>query len=167
MILITTILLLIFLLNLVMYWVFFLRIEEKERKKTTKLFYKMFPVIWTLSLVPIPIINSSLLRVFFPNNYSYFDELWIFFALFGIAIITLGIIFAKRARRVYKVKPMDENRSNLITNGIFKLMRHPVYSAWGLIFLGSAIMSDSLISLIISLILIMVKIYTNMGYTLN
>ncbi len=156
MLLVTIILLFIFLLNLFLYWIFYVRIEEKERKKTFTLFYKIFPVIWTLSLVPIPIINSSFLRIYFPNNYSYFDQFWIFFALFGIVLIFMGIVFVKRANNVYKVKSMDENSSNLITKGIFKLIRHPVYSAWGIIFLGFAIISDSLISLIISPIIFII-----------
>jgi protein-S-isoprenylcysteine O-methyltransferase Ste14 len=94
--------------------------------------------------------------VYFPNNYSYFDQYWIFFALFGIVLIIFGIIFAKRANKVYKVKEKDETSPKLITKGIFKLIRHPVYSAWGIIFLGIAILSDSLISLIISLLIFIV-----------
>ncbi len=156
MILVTVILLFIFLLNISLYWVFYVKIEEKERKRLIKLFYKIFPVIWTISLIPIPIINSSFLRIFLPNNYSYFDQYWIFFALFGIVLIFMGIVFVKRANKVYKVKSMDENSSSLITKGIFKLIRHPVYSAWGIIFLGFAIVSDSLISLIISLIIFII-----------
>lgn len=158
MFLITIILLVIFLFNLVVYWVLFLKVKKKE-KKIVKLFYKIFPLIWTLSLVPVPIINSSFLKMYFPNNYSYFDQYWLLFALFGIALIIIGIIFARRANKVYKVKSMDKNSSNLITKGIFKLIRHPVYSAWGIIFLGIAIISDSLISLIISsLIFIILEI---------
>ncbi len=158
MLLITIILLVIFLFNLVVYWVIFLKVKKKE-KKIVKLFYKIFPLIWTLSLVPVPIINSSFLKLYFPNNYSYFDQYWLLFALFGIALIIIGIIFARRANKVYKVKSMDKNSSNLITKGIFKLIRHPVYSAWGIIFLGIAIISDSLISLIISsLIFIILEI---------
>lgn len=158
MVLITIILLAIFIFNLTIYWVIFIKIKSKD-KKIVKLFYKLFPVIWTLSLLPIPIINSSFLRWYLPLNYSYFDQYWIFFALFGIALIILGIIFTKKANRVYKVKSLDENSSNLVTKGIFKLIRHPVYSAWGLIFLGIAIISDSLTSLIISgLIFIILEI---------
>ncbi|MFX0007087.1 MAG: methyltransferase family protein [Candidatus Hermodarchaeota archaeon] len=156
MLIITILLVFTFCLNLVVYWVLFLRNKKKGKKI---FYYKIFPVVWTLSLVPIPIINASFLRVFFPNNYSYFEDLWIFFILFGIALIIVGISFIKRANRVYKVKSLDENSSNLITKGIFKLIRHPIYSSWGIIFLGLAIISDSLTSLIISpLILIVLEI---------
>jgi protein-S-isoprenylcysteine O-methyltransferase Ste14 len=147
MLLVTILLTLAFSLNLVVYWVLFLRNKDNTKKI---FFYKIFPIVWTISLVPIPIINASFLRIFFPNNYSYFEDLWIFFILFGISLISIGIIFIRRANKVYKVKSMDENSPKLITKGIFKLIRHPIYSAWGIIFFGLAIISDSLVSLIIS-----------------
>jgi protein-S-isoprenylcysteine O-methyltransferase Ste14 len=150
MLLVTILLITIFSLNLVIYWVIFQKNKEKEKKH---IFFKIFPMIWTLSLIPIPIINSSFLRIFFPDNYSYFGDYWIFFVLFGIALIFMGIIFIIRANRVYKVKSMDQDKSKLITKGIFKIIRHPIYSAWGLIFLGIAIISDSLISLVVSIII--------------
>ncbi|MFX1462724.1 MAG: methyltransferase family protein [Promethearchaeota archaeon] len=137
------------MINLIVYWLLFLKIKNKEIK-IVRLFNKLFPIIWTLSIVPIPIINSSFLRLFFPNNYSYFQDYWIYFTLLGILFIIVGINFSKRARQMYRVKPTDANNSKLITHGIFRLIRHPRYSAWGIIFLGAAIISDSLISLILS-----------------
>jgi protein-S-isoprenylcysteine O-methyltransferase Ste14 len=159
MLILTIILLIIFNLNFIFYWTIFLKVKNKE-KKSVKVFYKLFPIIWTLSIVPIPIINLSFLKLWFPNNFSYFQDYWIFFALFGIALIIIGINFAKRARKLYKVKPLDENSSKLITHGIFRLIRHPIYSAWGIIFIGVAIISDSLISLLICpLVLIILEIH--------
>ncbi|MFX0145309.1 MAG: methyltransferase family protein, partial [Candidatus Hodarchaeota archaeon] len=155
MLLITIILLTIFLFNLIIYWVLFIKSKKKE-EKVIKLFYKLFPVIWTLSLIPIPIINLSFLRLYFPSNFSYFGEYWIFFALLGITFIIIGIIFAKRANRAYKIKPMNKNNSILITKGIFNIIRHPIYSAWGIIFLGLAIISDSLTSLIVSVLIFII-----------
>ncbi|MFX0042522.1 MAG: methyltransferase family protein [Candidatus Hodarchaeota archaeon] len=159
MLLLTIILLILFNFNLILYWTFFLKVKDKERK-SVKIFYKIFPLIWTLSIVPIPIINLSFLKLWFPHNFSYFQEYWIFFALFGITLIIIGINFAKRARKLYKAKPLDENSSKLITHGIFRLIRHPIYSAWGIIFIGAAIISDSLISLLICpLVLIILEIH--------
>ncbi len=153
MLLLTIILLIIFIFNLILYWILFLKVNDKERK-SVKVFYKLFPLIWTLSIVPIPILNSSFLKLWFPNNFSYFQQYWIFFALFGITLIIIGINFAKRARKIYRVKSLDETNSKLITHGIFKLIRHPIYSAWGIIFIGAAIISDSFISLLISLLIL-------------
>jgi len=44
---------------------------------------------------------------------------------------------------------MDEESSKLITSGIFRIIRHPFYSGWVIIFLGAALISDSLVSLIL------------------
>ena len=145
---ITIVLAFIFFSNLSLYWILFLKVKEKNNK-LVRVFYKIFPIIWTFTLITIPIINSSFLRAYFPENSSYFDVYWNLFALLGIAFIIIGINFAKKARKVYRVKPMDEESSELITSGIFRIIRHPVYSGWVIIFLGAALISDSLISLIL------------------
>ena len=155
MLLITIILLTIFILNITVYWLLFLKVKNKEQK-IVKIFYRLFPLIWTLSLIPVPIINSSFLILFIASNYSYFEYYWVYFALLGIAFIVIGFIFAKSARKEYKVKSLDESDIKLITYGIFRIIRHPVYSAWAIIFLGVAIISDSLISLIISLLIMII-----------
>ena len=92
MFLLTIVLFSVFILNLVVYWLLFLKVKNKDQK-IVRVFYKIFPVVWTLSLVPIPIINLSFLRVFFPNNYSYFKFYWVYFALLGVAFIIIGINF--------------------------------------------------------------------------
>ena len=155
MLLITLILVLIFILNLITYWILFLKVKDKQNK-LVKFFFKVFPVTRIISLIPIPILNSSFLNIYFPQNYSYFHEYWIYFALLGIFFIIVGIIFANKANKVYKVKALDETSSKLITSGIFRIIRHPVYSAWGIIFLGVAIISDSFVSLILSLVILLI-----------
>ncbi|MFW9972638.1 MAG: methyltransferase family protein [Candidatus Odinarchaeota archaeon] len=141
------------------YWGLFQKAKNRE-KKIIKVFYKIFPVIWAIVLFPIPILNTSFLKFYFTSNYSYFEQYWIFFALFGIALIILSVSFAKRAYKLYKRQSRNENKSYLITTGIFRLIRHPIYSAWGLFFLGIAILSDSFTSLIISpLIFIILEIH--------
>ncbi len=146
--LITIVLVFIFLSNLFIYWKIFLKVKYKNNK-LVRFFYKIFPIVWTFTFITIPIINSSFLRAYFPENSSYFDDYWILFALLGITFIIIGISFAKKAREVYRVKPMDEKSSELITSGIFRIIRHPVYSGGLIIFLGAALISDSLISLIL------------------
>ena len=51
---------------------------------------------------------------------------------------------------------MKESDSKRITYGIYKLIRHPIYSAWSIIFLGAAILSDSLLCLILSFIFLII-----------
>ncbi len=161
MLLITIILQIIFVLNLIVYWLVFLKVKNKETQ-IVKIFFKLFPLIWTLSLVPIPIINSSFLILYFPNNFSYFKYYWIFFALLGITLIIIGINFAKRAKKLYRVKSIDKSNSGLITWGIFRIIRHPLYSACVILYLGAALISDSLISLITgALLLIILEIHAS------
>ena len=153
--LITIILVLIFISNLITYWILFLKVKDKKNK-LVKVFFKIFPILWTISIIPIPIINSSFLKVYFPQNISYFDEYWIFFVLLGIFFIIVGIIFANKANKVYKIKALDETHSELITSGVFRIIRHPVYLAWVMIFLGAAIISDSFVSLILSPVFLLI-----------
>ncbi|MFX1419917.1 MAG: methyltransferase family protein [Promethearchaeota archaeon] len=155
MFLITIVLLIVFILNIIVYWILFLKVNNKEQK-ILKIYYKIFPSIWTLSIIPIPILNTSFLILFFPNNYSYFEYYWIYFTLLGIAFIIIGINFAKRAKKLYKIKILDDNSTNLITYGIFRLIRHPIYSAWATIFLGLSFISDSLTSLLVSVLIFVI-----------
>jgi protein-S-isoprenylcysteine O-methyltransferase Ste14 len=155
MIILTLILLSVFITNIIIYWLIYLKIKNKE-KGIIKFYYKIFPRIWIISIVPIPIINSSFLILLFPNNISYFQYYWIYFVLFGITFIVLGVFFAKKARKEYKIKSYDESETKLITSGVYRIVRHPIYLSWVIIFLGVAIISDSFISLVVSLIFLIV-----------
>jgi len=153
---ITLSLLFLFISSLIIYWVIHLKVEDKN-KKVVIIFYNFHSVIWAFSLITVPFINSSFLRFYLPENLSYFKDYWILFALLGIVFILLGINFARRASKLKKNKIQNENNSELITSGVFRIIRHPTYSAWIIIFFGIALISDSLVSLIfcpiISLIL--------------
>ncbi|MFX1344311.1 MAG: methyltransferase family protein [Promethearchaeota archaeon] len=146
--LLTIILVLIFFSNLSLYWILFQKVKKKKNK-FVKMFYKIFPIIWAFVLITIPIINSSFLKVVFPENSSYFGDYWNLFALLGIAFIIIGINFVKKAQKAYDIKHI--NRADLITSGVFRIVRHPIYSGWVIIYLGAALISDSLTSLILCL----------------
>lgn len=140
------------MLNIFFYWVIFLKVKKKD----FSLFYKLFPVIWTITLISIPIVNSGLLRFFIKDNWSYFKDYWNLFALLGLIFIIVGINFAKRAKKVRKIKPLDETNSKLATTGVFRIIRHPIYSGWVIIFFGIALISDSITSLILCPILLII-----------
>jgi len=142
----TIILVIIFFSNFSLYWILFHKVKKKK-SKVIKLFYRSFPIICVFVLITIPIINSSFLRVIFPENSSYFGDYWNLFALLGIAFMIIGINFVKKAKKAYKNKHIT--RSDLITSGIFRIIRHPIYSGWIIFYLGAALISDSLISLIL------------------
>jgi protein-S-isoprenylcysteine O-methyltransferase Ste14 len=69
--------------------------------------------------------------------------------LLGIIPLVLGIVMNLIADRAFKkvgttVKPYEESRT-LITEGIFRVSRHPMYVGFVLILLGIAIFMGSLI----------------------
>lgn len=68
--------------------------------------------------------------------------------LLGIAPLTLGIIFNLIADRAFKkhkttVKPFEESRF-LITTGVFRVSRNPMYLGFALILVGIAMLMGSL-----------------------
>ena len=152
---ITFILLFTFISSLIIYWVIHLKVEDKNNK-LVKIFYNLYSIIWAFTLITMPILNSSFLRFYFPENLSYFKSYWILFTLLGIVFIILGINFARRANQLKKNKLINENNSKLITSGVFRIIRHPIYSAWTIIFFGIALISDSLVSLIFCPIILLI-----------
>lgn len=152
---ITLILVLIYILNLSVYWILYLKAKDKKNK-SVKHYYNIFPIIWISILIIMPIINSSLLKFYFSENLSYFKEYWTLFVLLGVVFLIIGINFAKKARQMYRIK-----NSKLVTTGVFKIIRHPSYSAVVIIFFGAALISDSLITLIICpIILLSLEVHT-------
>jgi len=122
---------------------------------------KHFTTIRGIILIVIPILNSSLLRFYFPENLSYFKEYWNLFALLGTVFIILGINIARRGYQLKK-RRREEKNTKLITSGVFRIIRHPSYSAWVIIFIGMALISDSIISLIMCpIILISFEIHAS------
>lgn len=151
----------VFISDLFVYWIIYLRVINKKNRLVI-IFYTIFPMIWTCTLVIIPIINSSFLRFYLPENLSYFKEYWNLFALLGIVFIILGINIAKRKRKINNNITSNKKNSKLITSGIYRIIRHPSYSAWVIIYFGLALISDSLISLILCpILLIILEIHTS------
>jgi protein-S-isoprenylcysteine O-methyltransferase Ste14 len=142
---ITIILFLFFILILILQWILFFKIRNKKLLIKLK---QQFAIIRSLILIIIPILNSSLLRFYFSENLSYFKDYWNLFALLGIVFIILGINIAKRGYQLKK-RQKAEKKSNLITSGVYRIIRHPKYSAWVILFIGMALISDSIISLIL------------------
>ena len=75
------------------------------------------------------------------------------FTLIGLIPLVYGVVLNLRADASLKkedttVKPLLETRV-LITTGIYKLTRNPMYLGFGLILLGAAILLGSLLPFII------------------
>lgn len=131
----------IFIINLVFFWLTFLKRNEHP---TLQSFYKnIFPYIWTISLVGTLIINSNFLQFLFPTNFSYFKDLWIWFLMLGFVLILIGIKIISMVRKLFKVVVVSSDEVKLITSGVYSLVRHPIYLAWILIYTGWSFILDS------------------------
>jgi len=137
----------LFSFNLILYWTIFIKIKNPNAK--IKIYYKkLFPIIWTFSLIPILIINSSLLQFVFNENISYFQENWIWFLVLGVIFVIIGIRIASMVMKRYKVKVIDVKEPKLIKTGIYSVIRHPVYLSWVLIFMGCSFAFDSFLAIL-------------------
>ncbi|MFX0018502.1 MAG: methyltransferase family protein [Candidatus Hermodarchaeota archaeon] len=128
----------------------FIKIKNPH-SKIKRLYEKVFPIFWIFSLIPILIINSSLLQFIFNENISYFQEIWIWFLILGIIIVIIGIRIASMAMKSYK--GINVKESKLIKSGIYSVIRHPVYLSWSLIFMGFSFSFDSFLAILFNPIL--------------
>ena len=127
----------IFILYLLGYFWYIRIIYKKEITKSWFMYFSIF------LLISILIINSNFFSGFFNENISFFRSFWNWF-------IILGIIFLIGGLRIMQVSNRLLNKEKLVysTNGIFKIMRFPRYSALFLIYSGLAILLDSFIGVI-------------------
>lgn len=140
-IIITISLELVFIVNLIFFWVSYLKNEKKP--KFHQLYKSIFPYIWTICLVGALVLNSNFLQIIFPANFSYFQGLWIWFLMLGIVFVIIGFKIISMARKLFKVKVVNSDNSKLVTSGPYSLVRHPIYLAWILIFTGWSFILDS------------------------
>ncbi|MFX0179656.1 MAG: methyltransferase family protein [Candidatus Hodarchaeota archaeon] len=137
----------------------FIKIKN-QHAKIKRYYKKAFPIIWILSLIPILIINSSLLQVIYSENISYFQEIWIWFLILGIVFIIIGIRIASMAMKIYKVNVINFKESKLIKTGIYSVIRHPIYLSWVLIFMGCSFAFDSFLAILfIPILIVLLEIH--------
>ena len=152
-ILIVAILVIIFLLNFFIYWIIFLK-TEKKISKWWDIYTKIYLIIYSSSLIVIPIITSSFFEPFFGTK-SYFEQLWIWFLILGIVLVIMALYFGNSAIKINKIRGLAKGKYRLITDGPYKIMRHPMYTSWAVSFLGLALIFDSFIALLITPFLIL------------
>lgn len=142
----------IFIVNIVLFWLTF---SKKIEHPILHRYYKgIFPYIWTISLVIPLILNSYFLQFLFPANFSYLQDLWIWFLILGIIFIIVGIWIISNVRKIFKVAVVSSDDSKIINSGPYKVVRHPLYLAWALIFTGWSFILDSPLTILYSPILI-------------
>ena len=148
MIIIDLILLTLFLLNYIAFWTVLIKNSDKKSKMQDD-YKKIFPFIWIICINTIPFINSSFLELYFSENVSYLREYWIWFLMLGVVFLAVGFKIYSLIKKNLKSEQGDEDDHKLATSGVYRIVRHPNYLAWLLIFIGSAFILDSFISLIL------------------
>jgi protein-S-isoprenylcysteine O-methyltransferase Ste14 len=135
-------------LNYITFWTVWIKTPDKNNNFLS--FYKkIFPIIWIITINTIPIINSSFLEPYFNENISYLRQYWIWFLLLGVIFFVLGIRIYSLQKRILKHQQGENKEIKLVTNGVYKIVRHPGSLAWLLIFFGSTFILDSFMSLIL------------------
>ncbi len=112
---------------------------------------KRFQYLSLVNILLIIFFSSNFLQSFFPENFSYFRDLWGWFSLIGLVFIIGGSRIMYLATRL-----LNQKQGKLMTKGIYGTMRHPIYLAIILISYGSAIILDSVIGLLLILINIVI-----------
>lgn len=146
-------LIILFLINIFAYWIIVLK-QKIIYNKLRGLYKKIFPPIWIICIVLIPIINSRFFQLFFNENISYFHQYWLWFILIGIIIIILGIKIQSLAKKALKTETNEGDSLKLIKKGVYEIVRHPQYLSWILIYLGITFILDSFIAVLWSPILV-------------
>ena len=150
----SVILITLFLLNYTIYWTVFIRTEDKNSRFLHN-YKKIFPYIWLISIIIIPIINSSFLEPFFSENVSYFRQYWVWFVLLSFIFIAVAIRIYSQVKKVSEQKIEDGKQIELINQSVYKIIRHPLYLSRLLIFLGITFICDSVFGIIFSPILVL------------
>lgn len=76
--------------------------------------------------------------------------------LIGVLLLAVGIVLNLMADKSFKeretsVKPLEES-ARLVTTGVFRLSRHPMYLGFVLILLGAAVLSGSMTPFLVVLV---------------
>ncbi len=76
--------------------------------------------------------------------------------LIGVLLLAVGIVLNLIADKSFKeretsVKPLEES-ARLVTTGVFRLSRHPMYLGFVLILLGAAVLSGSMTPFLVVLV---------------
>lgn len=91
--------------------------------------------------------DISIMNFFVPN---WIQVLTLILAIFGVVIVLLAILQLNKNLSPF---PSPKSGSQLIKTGLYKFIRHPIYTGIILTFLGFSIYSESIYRLIITAIL--------------
>lgn len=118
-------------------------INFMDTNKKDLLFVGMQFLMFFLYLLPINIVNIIIF-----DSIKYFG---LFILFFGVLICLWAIINLNKSLSVF---PSPPDNAKLISNGIYKFIRHPIYTGVIFITIGYSIFSESVYRFFISLFLI-------------
>jgi len=75
----------------------------------------------------------------------------------GILLIFAGLILFFTA--LYTIKTLENHKGNLVTNGIYSIIRHPMYAGFILWLIGPPLLYGSLYSSVLSIVFIINVLY--------
>jgi len=130
------------------YWIIYFK-TPKKISKGWDIYSRIYVYVLIIPLILIPIISSSFLSPFF-GTMSYFKGYWLFFFALGLIYLGMGIKVLQLGAKLNRLRGLGKGKHRLITKGIYGRMRHPMYSAWGLIFMGLAYCLDSMLALFLT-----------------
>lgn len=145
----------LFIVNMIIFW----SITLKSKSVKLKNYYRtIFPIIWTCCAILILFPTSNIIQFIFNENFSYFQDLWTWFLVLGTILIIAGFRVVYMAKKHHKAKV--GKRKELITNGIYSIIRHPIYLSWFLIFIGFSFIFDSILTMIfLPLFIVLLEIH--------
>lgn len=136
-----------------------LNVEEAQAKQSTDRY--SFFLIFILSLIGIvaPIIEWA----YFKPDLN--DAQWL---LLGLLILVLGILIRvwaiRTLGRFFTVTVQLVDNHALVKNGPYAFVRHPSYLGAFLAFIGSAIILEAWIGLVIAIVAMLIAYYTRIKY---
>ncbi|MFW9771261.1 MAG: methyltransferase family protein [Candidatus Thorarchaeota archaeon] len=145
MVILTIIFEILFIINFPLYWAITLKVKQVKIKKY---YTKFFAILWTIFIIFILLLTSNIIQFIYKENLSYFQDFWAWFLILGIIFIIAGFKITSIARKLSKEKVSKPKDSKLTKYGIYKIIRHPNYLSWFLIFIGFSFIFDSFLTIV-------------------
>lgn len=139
-------------MNFLLYWIIFLKTEMK-RSKAWDNYSKVFLFLVIIPLYSIPILSSRIFTLIFGTPY-YFHDQWPIFIILGIILVGMAIKIGSLALEQNKIRGLAKGNYQLLTGGIYGILRHPMYTAQLLGYVGVSFIFDSMYAIILIPIII-------------
>lgn len=88
-------------------------------------------------------------------SFPYDRAVGMIIALIGLFVFSMSVVAHRRHRgtMLIKVSPTPHEHGGLVTQGVYGLIRHPIYTAAIMLFVGIALISRSLLGLLFCIVI--------------